>query len=67
MSLSPSIERFLAQMEYPAAKDDLLREATRDGLNPRDVEILRALRDGSYSARREVLAALRRAEDLVAA
>ncbi len=67
MSLSPSIERFLTQMEYPAAKDDLLREAARDGLSPDDVENLCTLRDGSYSARREVLAALRDADELVAA
>ena len=67
MSLSPSIERFLTQMEYPATKDDLLREATRDGLSPDDVENLRALRDGGYSARREVLAALRRVDELIAA
>lgn len=67
MSLSSSLERFLAQMEYPAAKDDLLREAARDGLGPDDVEAIRALRDGSYSARREVLVALRDSHELVAA
>ena len=67
MSLSPAIEHFLAQMEYPASKDDLLREAARVGLGPDDVSILRALRDGNYSACREVLAALRDSHDLIAA
>lgn len=33
MSPSPALRRFLAEMEFPATKDDLLREAVRDGLD----------------------------------
>lgn len=62
------LERFLTEMEYPATKDDLLREATRDGLDSADLAVLRALPEGGYDARRRVrdaLASLR--EALVAA
>jgi len=55
---TPGIERFLAEMEYPATKDDLLREATRDGLPPADIAMLRALPDGGYDARCRVRDAL---------
>ena len=50
MPTSPALDRFLADMEYPATKDDLLREAVRDGLDPDDRARLAALPEQSYSA-----------------
>ena len=50
MTLSTSLERFLAEMEYPATKDDLLREATRDGLPFGERLLLQELPEQSYSA-----------------
>lgn len=50
MHLSPALERFLAAMEYPATRDDLLREAARDGLPAEDRERLASLPEQSYSA-----------------
>ncbi|HET8928052.1 MAG TPA: DUF2795 domain-containing protein [Microbacterium sp.] len=43
-----ALTEFLAEMEYPATKDDLLREAIRDGLPWDDLERLESLLDGSY-------------------
>lgn len=51
MHFSPSLDRFLADMEYPATKDDLLREAARDGLDPEDRAVLASLPAQSFSAR----------------
>ncbi|WP_336644353.1 DUF2795 domain-containing protein [Microbacterium sp. USHLN186] len=62
MSLSASLERFLADMEYPATGDDLAREAAREGLDPRDRLLLAQLGSHSYSARWQILTALRRAD-----
>ncbi|MBQ3360094.1 DUF2795 domain-containing protein [Microbacterium sp. kSW2-24] len=50
MPTSPALDRFLAEMEYPATKDDLLREAARDGLGPDDRALLADLPEQSYSA-----------------
>lgn len=50
MSLSPSLDRFLAEMEYPATRDDLVREAGRDGLSAEDRAVLSDLPDQSYNA-----------------
>ncbi|WP_314649903.1 DUF2795 domain-containing protein [uncultured Microbacterium sp.] len=50
MSPSPALDRFLRSMEYPATRDDLLREAARDGLDPDDRALLAALPEQSYSA-----------------
>ncbi|MDF2507031.1 MAG: hypothetical protein K0Q52_890 [Microbacterium sp.] len=50
MPLSPTLDRFLADMEYPATRDDLLREATRDGLSADERAALAALPEQSYSA-----------------
>ncbi|WP_193596981.1 DUF2795 domain-containing protein [Microbacterium sp. YJN-G] len=61
MSLSFPLEHFLAEMEYPATKDDLLREAARDGLDADDRRLLETLDDHGYSARWEVLSELRTA------
>lgn len=58
MSPSAALKGFLAGMEYPATKDDLLREAARDRLHRDDILALENLSGSSYSARRQVLAAL---------
>ncbi|WP_217180936.1 DUF2795 domain-containing protein [Streptomyces sp. AC495_CC817] len=50
MPSSPALERFLADMEYPAQRDDLLREAARDGLPADDRAVLESLPEQSYSA-----------------
>lgn len=50
MPTSPALERFLAAMEYPATRDDLLREAARDGLSADDRALLAELPEQSYSA-----------------
>ncbi|UWF76807.1 MULTISPECIES: DUF2795 domain-containing protein [Microbacterium] len=65
MSLSPTLDRFLRSMEYPAVKDDLLREAARDGLSAEDTALLELLPEQSFAARwhvRHVLARIARAE-----
>ncbi len=50
MPLSPSLDRFLRDMEYPATRDDLEREAVRDGLDVEDRLLLSGLPDQSYGA-----------------
>ncbi|MFB7250037.1 DUF2795 domain-containing protein [Microbacterium sp. NPDC056234] len=50
MAVSPALDAFLANMEYPATKDDLLREAARDGLDPHDRARLEHLPGQSFSA-----------------
>jgi len=50
MAHSPALERFLAGMEYPALRDDLLREAAREGLPADDRAALESLPEQSYSA-----------------
>ena len=69
MSLSMSLQRFLAGMEFPATKDDLVREAVRDGLDSDDIRMLMQLDHDSYDARWQVRLALVTADDgaLVAA
>ncbi|MFD5215256.1 DUF2795 domain-containing protein [Microbacterium sp. NPDC058345] len=70
ISLSPSLDRFLADMEYPAMKDDLTREAARDGLAGEDLAALHALPDGRYDARcrlRDTLLSLPHSSGLIAA
>ena len=59
MTTSPSLQRFLLTMEYPATKDDLLREARRDELAPADCSALKALPERSFSASWQVSLALR--------
>ncbi|MFC7789417.1 DUF2795 domain-containing protein [Microbacterium sp. MAHUQ-60] len=64
------LEHFLAAMEYPATRDDLVREAVRDGLAFEDVRALRALPDGTYDARcrvRDALGAVAHEERLLVA
>lgn len=60
MHLSPALDRFLSGMEYPATRDDLLREAARDGLGSDDRAALRELPDQSYSAAWHIRHRLRR-------
>ena len=60
MTLSPSFDRFLRGMEYPATRDDLEREAVRDGLGADDRILLSALPDQSYGAAWHVRYALAR-------
>lgn len=50
MTLSSSLTRFLAGMEYPATRDDLLREGIRDGLPAGDRALLESLPEHNYSA-----------------
>ncbi|WP_091227350.1 DUF2795 domain-containing protein [Microbacterium sp. 3J1] len=50
MGISPALDRFLSAMEYPATRDDLLREASRDGLDADDRATLQELPDQSFSA-----------------
>lgn len=60
-AFSDALDRFLADMEYPAMKDDLTREAARDGLPAGDLTALHALPEGRYDARcrvRDALAAV---------
>ncbi|WP_313479786.1 DUF2795 domain-containing protein [Microbacterium sp.] len=59
MSPSPDLRRFLTEMEFPATKDDLVREAIRDGLDRDDIAAIEQLRGYSYSARWQILTALR--------
>ncbi|MEV7619736.1 DUF2795 domain-containing protein [Microbacterium sp. NPDC089321] len=58
MSLSTSLQRFLAGMEFPATRDDLVREAVRDGLDSDDIRMLMQLDHDSYDARWQVRLAL---------
>lgn len=48
MSSMVTISDFLAGMEYPATKDDLMREAIRTRLPWSDLQRLEALPDRSY-------------------
>lgn len=50
MHTSPALDRFLRGMEYPATRDDLLREAARDGLGADDRALLAQLPERSFSA-----------------
>lgn len=60
MMLPSTLERFLADMEYPASKDDLRREAAHDGLGVADRDLLAQLPDRSYSSRWHVRLTLSR-------
>lgn len=54
------LDRFLAEMEYPATTDDLVREAARDGLSEDVLAALVALPaerfDSSFDVRRTMSA-----------
>ncbi|MBM3715839.1 MAG: DUF2795 domain-containing protein [Actinobacteria bacterium] len=42
------MDAFLRTMEYPCTKDDLLREAEREGLTGRALALLRDLQDRAF-------------------
>lgn len=69
MSPSPALSRFLAEMEFPATKDDLLREAARDGLDRDDVLALEQVGAYTFSSRWQIVRALRQtpARELITA
>ncbi|WP_172978265.1 DUF2795 domain-containing protein [Microbacterium sp. SYP-A9085] len=48
MHATATLTRFLAEMEYPATKDDLLREGIRADLPWHDLHRLERLPDGGY-------------------
>lgn len=50
MTLSAGLESFLRGMEYPATRDDLIREARRDGISTDDLSILQRLPEQNYGA-----------------
>lgn len=50
MNLSPALNEFLSDMEYPATKDDLVREATREGLIAEEREVLASLPGRSFDS-----------------
>ncbi|MFC4138613.1 MULTISPECIES: DUF2795 domain-containing protein [unclassified Microbacterium] len=59
-TLTPALDRFLTTMEFPAMKDDLIREGTRAGLAIADRAQLDRLPEQRYDGRlpvREALAA----------
>ncbi|SEB36615.1 Protein of unknown function [Paramicrobacterium humi] len=60
VTLSPSLSAFLRGMEYPCDRDDLLRQAAREGLPLRDSDMLSSLDDRTYSSRRDITRAFRR-------
>lgn len=57
-TLTPALDRFLTTMEFPAMKDDLIREGRRDGLASADTARLGSLPDRRYDARFQVREAL---------
>jgi len=50
MPITAEMSQFLAGMEYPATRDDLVREALRDGLGPSDIALIEDLPEQSYNA-----------------
>jgi len=57
--ISPEMSLFLGSMDYPAHRDDLVREARRDGLAPHDLARLAEITPRSYSGRMDVARELR--------
>ncbi|REJ05682.1 DUF2795 domain-containing protein [Microbacterium bovistercoris] len=57
-TLTPALDRFLTAMEFPAMKDDLIREGARDGLGSEDRARLDSLPEGRYDGRFHVHEAL---------
>lgn len=54
MNISPRLNAFLRDMEFPATKDDLVREAERDGLSLKDQAVIRDLPAHNFNARWEI-------------
>ncbi len=63
MHISDQLNAFLRDMEFPATKDDLLREAGRDGVTPEDRGALAALPDESFTTRWQIKRLLARCAD----
>ncbi|MFE6996057.1 hypothetical protein ACFVAE_08890 [Microbacterium sp. NPDC057659] len=57
-TLTPALDRFLTTMEFPAMKDDLIREGIRAGLAAEDRARLGRLPEQRYDGRLLVRAAL---------
>lgn len=65
MEITCALDAFLREMDFPATKDDLLREAEREGLSYEERAGLRELPDQSFSARRDIRCLLAGHTDLV--
>jgi hypothetical protein len=63
MAYASALDRFLADMEYPAITDDLVREASRDGLPSNDIAALSALPIGRFDSCFDVWRAMTPAGD----
>ena len=59
MMISTEMTEFLNSMEYPAHRDDLVREAARDGLQYSDRARLAELTPRSYHGKFDVLLELK--------
>lgn len=59
MMISTEMTEFLGSMEYPAHRDDLVREATRDGLPSADKARLVEMTARSYHGKFDVLLELK--------
>jgi hypothetical protein len=59
MMISTEMSKFLSSMDYPAHPHDLVREATRDGLDVADLGRLAELTPRSYNGKWDVLFELR--------
>lgn len=66
-TIASPLDRFLAEMEYPAMTDDLVREASRDGLAADDLATLSALPTGRFDSSFDVRRALAATRDLALA
>ena len=58
MQISSDLELFLKGMEFPATRDDLVREASHDGVGADDLLALDTLPDVTYDSRSRVRHAL---------
>ena len=59
MMISTEMTEFLNSMEYPAHRDDLVREATRNGLRSADKARLAEITARSYHGKFDVLLELK--------
>jgi hypothetical protein len=59
MMISTEMSQFLSSMDYPAHRHDLVREATRDGLNVTDLARLAEVTPRSYSGKLDVMLELK--------
>lgn len=59
MTISTELTTLLRAMDYPAYKDDLLREAIREGINDSDLFRLAEMTPRSYNGRYDVVRELK--------